>query len=163
MRTLPQGHVGADEDHVPALPFHHPRQHRGGQSVRADEVDLDLRLEVVGAGFVEAAEEGVTGARDEHLDVAEFLLGPVDELLHRVGVGDVQRQRDGFTALGPDLLGQRLAFVDPPGAEGHREAAGGQFGGSGRADAGGGAGDERRPAGGVRVESRHGSVRPSSR
>ena len=53
VRALPQCDIGADEDHISPLPFDHPGQHRGGESVRADEVDLNLRLEGIGVGLVD--------------------------------------------------------------------------------------------------------------
>ena len=46
MRALAQRDIGADEDQVPALPVEHAWQHGGGQPVGADQMDLQLRLEL---------------------------------------------------------------------------------------------------------------------
>ena len=97
-------------------------------------MDLELGLEVLGPGLVEPTEEGVSGAGDEHLDIAEFGAGAVDEARHRVRVGHVQRQRHRLTATGADSGGKFLAPVHPAGAQGHRETPRGEFGGGGRAD-----------------------------
>ena len=56
---------------VAALAFEHAGQHRGGQPVGADEVDLQLRVEVVGADLGQLAEVGVAGTGHQNLDVAE--------------------------------------------------------------------------------------------
>jgi hypothetical protein len=90
VRPLSQGHVGADEDDVTALPAHHGGEDRSGQSVGADQVNLNLGLEVRRAGFVEAAELRLAGAGHQDLDIAEFLGCPPDESVDRVGVGDIQ-------------------------------------------------------------------------
>ena len=155
MRTLAQCDVGADEDHVAAPALHHPRKHRGGQPVRTDEVDLDLRLERIGIDLVEAAEEGVAGPGHEHLDVAELISGTAYERRHRVGIGDVQWQGDRLATIGANLGGDLLALVHPAGPEGDGEAASREFGGGGGADARRGAGDQCGPSGGVWVESGH--------
>ena len=42
VRALSQRDVGADEDQIAALTFEHAGQHRSGQSVGADEMDLQL-------------------------------------------------------------------------------------------------------------------------
>ena len=73
-------------------------------------------------------------------------MAPVHEPLDRVGVGDVERQRDGFAARGTDLVDQLLALVDAPGAQRDREAAAGELDGRRGADPGRRAGDDRGPA-----------------
>ena len=73
VRTLAQRDIGADEDQVAALPLEHARQHRGCQPVGADQVDLQLRFELVGADLGELAEVGVARAGHQHLDVTELL------------------------------------------------------------------------------------------
>ena len=49
VRALPQCDVRADEDQVATLAFEHSRQYRSGKAIGADQVDLQLRVEVVGA------------------------------------------------------------------------------------------------------------------
>ena len=146
MRTLPQRHVGADEDHVSALAFHHPWQHGGGQPIGPDEMYLDLRFEGVGADFVQPAEVGVACSGHQQLDVAEFIGGAVDEALDRIGIRDIQRQRYGLAAVGLDFVDQLLAFVDSSGTQRNRKAMRGKLGRGCRADSRRRAGDDRGPA-----------------
>ena len=82
---------------------------------------------VVRADFVQPAEVGVARAGDQQLDVAELIGGPVHEPLDRVGVRDIERQRDGLAARGSDLVDQLLALVDTPGTQRDREAVGGKL------------------------------------
>ena len=70
MRPLAQRHVGADEDQVAALPVEHARQHRGGHPISADQVYLQLRVELFGGDLGELAEVGVARTGHQHLDVA---------------------------------------------------------------------------------------------
>ena len=146
MRTLAQRDVGPDEDEVAALAFQHPGQHRGGQPVGTDEMDLHLRFEGVRADFVQPAEVRVACAGDQQLDVAEFIGGTVHEPLDRVGVGDIERQRDGLAAGGPDLVDQLLALLHPAGAQRNREAASGELGCRRGADTRRRTGHDRGPA-----------------
>ncbi len=62
MRPLPQRDIGADEDQVTALAFEHARKYRGGKPIGADQVDLQLRVEVVRADLGELAEVRVARA-----------------------------------------------------------------------------------------------------
>ena len=155
MRTLPQRDVGADEDQVAALTLEHAGQHRGGQSVGADQVDLQLRVEVVGADLGQLAEVGVAGAGDQHLDVAERVNGVGHERLHRVRVGDVEVEADGLAAVGADLADQVVELLHAAGAERDGKAAGREFDGGGLADAGGRACDDGGPAVGKGGETGH--------
>ena len=98
-------------------------------------MDLDLRFEGFGVDFVQAPEVGVAGAGDQHLDVAELLGRLVHESLDRVGVGDVERQRDRLTAAGADRLDDLLALLDAPRAQRHRKAVSGKLDGGGGSDA----------------------------
>ena len=102
----------------------------------------------------ELAEVGVAGAGDEHLDVAEFLGGPVHERLHRVGVGDVEaearpprRRRRGSCRRAPRSFSTRRA----PSATGKPRAASSIAVAAPIPD--GGAGDEGGPAVGEWVRS----------
>ena len=146
VRTLAQRDVGSDEDEVAALAFHHPRQHRGGQPVGADQMDLHLRFESVRADLVQPAEVRVAGAGDQHLDVAELVAGTVHEPLDRVGVGDVERQRDGLAAGGTDLVDELLALLHPAGPQRNGEAASGELGCRRGPDTRRRTGHDRRPA-----------------
>ena len=118
-------------------------------------MNLDLGLEVFGVDFIEPPEEGIAGARDEDLDIAEFLARPAHEFADRVCVGDVKRQSHGLTATRADLAGQLFAFVHTSGAEGNRESARGKLGSGGGADPRGRPGDDDGPAAGVRFEACH--------
>ena len=155
MRALTQRDIGTDENDIAPLPFDHSRQYRGRQPVGPDQMNLNLRLEVLGAGLVQPAELGLTRAGHQHLDVAEFLTGPVHERRHGLGVGDIEWQRHGFTAVGADLGGEFLALLHPPRAQGDRETPGGKFKGSRGPDSRRCAGDQGGPAGRVRVETGH--------
>ncbi len=118
-------------------------------------MDLHLRFEGVRADFVQPAEECVACAGHQQLDIAELLRSPVHEPLNGFGIGDVQRQCDGFASGGTDLVDQLLALVDASGAQRDREAAAGELDGRRSADPGRGAGDDRRPAVGQWFETGH--------
>ena len=132
-----------------------PGQHRGGQAVGADQMDLQLRVEVVGADLGQLAEVGVAGAGDQHLDVAERVNGVGHEGLHRVRIGDVEVEADGFAAVGADLADEVVELLHTAGAERDGKAACGEFDGGGLADAGGGAGDDGGSAVGKGGETGH--------
>ena len=155
MRSLPKRHIGSHEDQVAALAFEHAGQHRGGQPVGADQMDLQLRVEFVGADLGQLAEVGVTGAGHQHLDLAERVDGVGHERLHRVRVGDVEVEADRLAAVGVDLADQVLELLHATGAERDGEAAGGQFDGGGLTDAGGGAGHDGGSAFGKWSETWH--------
>ena len=112
-----------------------PGSTAAGQPVGADQVDLQLRVELVGADLGQLAEVGVAGAGHQHLDLAERVNGAGDERLHRVGVGDVEVEADGLAAVGADLADEVVELLDAAGAERDREAARGEFDGGGFADA----------------------------
>ena len=52
-----------------------PGSTAAGQPVGADQVDLQLRVELVGADLGELAEVGIAGAGHQHLDLAERVDG----------------------------------------------------------------------------------------
>ncbi len=135
VRALPQRDIGTDEDQVAALTLDHARQHRGGQSIGPDQVDLDLRFESFGVDFVQLAEIGIARAGDQYLDVAELLGGLVHETLDGLRVGDVEGQGDRLAPVGADLVDDLLALLDAPCAERHRKAMRRKLNGGGRADA----------------------------
>ena len=110
------------------------------------EMDLHLRFESVRADFVQPAEVRVACAGHQQLDVAEFIGGAVHEPLDRVGVGDVERQRDGFAAGGTDLVDQLLALLHPAGPQRNGEATSGELGCRRGPDTRRRTGDDRRPA-----------------
>ncbi len=114
-----------------------------------------LRFESLGVDFVQLAEVGVAGAGDQHLDVAKLFGGLVDEVLHRLRVGDVEGQRDGLATVGADLVGDLLTFLHPACPERHRKAMCGKLDRSGRTDARRRARHDGGPAGGVRIEAGH--------
>ena len=155
VRSLPQGDIGTHEDEVAALTLDHAGEHRGGQPVGPDQVDLDLRFESLGVDFVQSPEVGVAGTGDQHLDVAELFGGLVHESFDGIGLGDVERQRDRLTAAGADLLDELLALLNAPRAQCHRKAMRGKVDRGGRSDARRCAGDDRGPAGRMRFEAGH--------
>ena len=155
MRALAQCDIGADEDQVAALPVEHARQHRGGQPVGADEVDLQLRLELVGGDLGELAEVSVARAGHQHLDVTERVDRLCNKGFHRVRVGDVQVEPDRLAAFGIDLADDVVELLDPAGTQGDREAVRGEFDRGGFPDAGGGAGHDGRPAFGQGFKAGH--------
>ncbi len=145
VRPLAQCHIGADEDQVAALPVEHAWQHRGGQPVSADEVDLQLRLELVGGDLGELAEVGVARAGHQHLDLAKRVDRLRNKGFHRVGIGDVEVEADRLTAVGIDLAHDVVELLDPACAQGDGEAVCRELDGGGFSDAGGGAGHDCRP------------------
>ena len=155
MRPLAQCDIGTHEDQVTALPVEHARQHRGGQPVGADQVDLQLRVELVGGDLGELAEVGVAGAGHQHLDVTERVDRLCNKGFHRVRVGDVEVESDRLAAFGIDLADDVVELLDPARTQGDREAVRGEFDGGGLSDAGGGAGDDCRPTFGQGVEAGH--------
>ena len=155
VRALPQRHLGTHEDQVTALAFQHARQHRGRQPVGPDQMDLQLRVELVGADLGQLAEVGVTGAGDQHLDFAERVNGVGHERLHRVGVGHVEVEPDGLATFGADLADEVVELLDATGAECDREAARREFDGGGFSDACRGACDDGRSAVGKWCEAWH--------
>ena len=114
VRALAQRDVGAHEDQVTAPTLDHPREHRGGQPVGPDQVDLDLRFESRGVDFVQLAEVGVAGTGDQNFDVTELFGDLVHESLHRLDVGHIEWQGYRLTAVGADLVGDLLTLVDAP-------------------------------------------------
>ena len=134
MRALAQCDVRADEDQVAASALDHFRQHRGGQPVRADEVDLDLGLEGVGADLVEPAEERVAGAGDQQLDLAELIGGPVHKALDRSASVTSSGSATASPPSARICVDELLALVDTARTERDRETAAGQFDGGGGAD-----------------------------
>ncbi len=144
---LTQCDIGTHEDQIATLAFDHAGKHRTGHPVGADQVDLDLRLELLGADGVQLAEVRIARAGDKHLDLAELGCRLLDTGLDRVGVGDVEVHRDGFTAVGADLVDQLLALLHPARPQRHRKKTmGGKVYGRRGADPGGGAGHQRRSA-----------------
>src|SRR6202035_5456876 len=123
------------EDEVAPLPLHHRANHRGGQPVGADQVDLDLRFETVRADFVQPAEIRVARPGDQQLDVTEFLGGTVHESLDRLRIGDIQRERYRLAAVGADLVDVLLALLDASGAQRNGKAMGGKLDGRRGTDA----------------------------
>lgn len=117
MRPLPQRDLGTHEDQVTPLTFEHPGQHRGGETVGSHQMDLQLRVEVVGADLGQLAEVGVAGAGDQDLDVPQCVGGVGHERLHRVRVGDVEVKGDGLATVGADLADQVVELLHPTGAE----------------------------------------------
>ena len=95
--------------------------------IGADQVNLDLGLEVVGADRIELAEVRVAGACDEHFDVAEFLGHSLDATVDRIRVGDVEVYGDGLATVGLDLIDDLLALLHAAGAERNRKAMGGKL------------------------------------
>lgn len=155
MRSLAQGDVGADEDQVTPLPLQHAGQHRGGQPVGADEMDLQLGLEFVGGDLGELAEVGVARAGDQYLDVAERVDRLGHKGFHRIRVGDVQVEPDRFAALGVDLADNVVELLDPACAQGDREAVRREFDGGGLPDTGGRSGHDGGPAFGQGLKAGH--------
>ena len=98
-------------------------------------MDLQLRVELVGADLGQLAEVGVAGAGDQHLDLAERVNGVGHERLHRVGVGHVEVEPDGLAAVGADLADEVVELLDATGAERDGEAARCEVDGGGLADA----------------------------
>ena len=99
-------------------------------------MDLQLRVELVGADLGQLAEVGVSGAGHQHLDLAERVNGVGHERLHRVGVGDVEVEPDGLAAIGADLADEVVELLDATGAERDGEATRREVDRGGLADAG---------------------------
>lgn len=118
-------------------------------------MNVDLLQEVLGTHLVHQGERQVAGSGHHYLGRAQRGLGGGDERVDRCGVADVEVVRERLTAVARDLRGEGLALLDATGAQSHRKAEFGKRFGSGRADAGGGPGDQGGPAVGVGFEPGH--------
>ena len=94
--------------------LHHPRADEHGQAERALEVDGEnLVVQLLGHAHEVRIERGHPGVVDEHVDLAEAVVGGVDEAVELVPVADVAGDGQGLTARGRlHLLGHRLAVVE---------------------------------------------------
>lgn len=155
MRPLAQGDIGTDEDQVATLPLQHARQHRGGQPVGADEVDLQLGLEFVGGDLGELAEVRVARPGHQHLDVAERVDRLGHKGFHRIRIGHIEVKPDRLAAVGVDLADDVVELLDPACAQGDREAVRREFDGGGLPDAGGRAGHDGGAAFGQGLKAGH--------
>jgi len=146
IRAADRGHPRTDVDDDPGATFGHRRGQLGDEDVRSPDVDREHRVEVgvgellgqgrrVDAGIVDqdvdAAAEGGRGLSGERAQVG-------------VGPGQVGRNEHRCAAGAGDRVDERLAAVTVAATDHHGRALGGQGAGDGRADAAGGAGDDRR-------------------
>lgn len=140
------------------LAVDHRRHDGAGQTVRGDQVHVELGGEVGLAGGEHALGQHVAGVGHQHLDRAERLGGVDGETADGVAVADVQAQRDRLSAVVPDGGGEGLAALLAPGGEDHRMACPGEHGGGRRADAGRRTGDQGGTDRGVGGSLGHGLV-----
>ena len=122
MGALVQCDIGSDEDHIAAPPSHHVGHDRRGEPIGTQQVHLNLRGEGVGAHFMDPPRVHVAGTRHQQVDLAQCIDALRNKGLHRVRVGDVQREGDRLSAVGLDLLDEFGQLVDASGAERHRKS-----------------------------------------
>lgn len=159
MRALMQGDIGADEDNITPSPRHHVGYHLGGELIGAQQMHLDLRGKGRGTHLVYPAGIHVPGTGYQQIDLPECVNTFRDEGFHGIGIGDVQRKRDGLTAVGADLLDELGQLIHAAGAQRDRKTPTGQFDCGGRSDARRSPGDDGRSPGRMWLESGH--QRPS--
>jgi hypothetical protein len=102
--------------------------------VRANQVGVEHRVQLLGARLLEAADDRVAGVVDERVDATGVGEHPGHGRAHRVGVPHVEGER-GHIRPGDD------ARRGASGRE-HAPSPGGEVGGCRGADPGGGAGDQ---------------------
>lgn len=132
MRALMQGDIGADEDNITPSPRHHVGYHLGGELIGAQQMHLDLRGKGRGTHLVYPAGIHVPGTGYQQIDLPECVNTFRDEGFHGIGIGDVQRKRDGLTAVGADLLDELGQLIHAAGAQRDRKTPTGQFDCGGR-------------------------------
>jgi len=146
---------GRDVDDQAVALRPHRRQHRAHGVEGAVEVDAD-HVAPAFHGLVLPEAVGVVqpGAVDQDVDAAVARQDARGDLVHRVGIGHVQRLDLDPAAGGGDLVGLGLQHVGTAARHHHRGTSRGQGLRAGQADAGAGAGDP----GQLAVQRAHGVV-----
>src|SRR5688572_28471317 len=123
----------------------HPRQHPPREEHRAEEIRPELSLEIVGRDLVQQARDADPGVAHDHVGRPERRLGGGHARVDRLGPRDVERMSEGPAALALDRTRHLRESVRSPRAERHDKAHRAERDRDRSPDAGGRAGDERRP------------------
>ena len=117
----------------------HARQDGADHRRQAEEIGLELGADRRVLALLDRAHVAVAGVVDQHVDAAEGALGFLDGGGDRVGIGDVELQRDRLAVFALDEIGDRLRIAGGGDeAEAVRQGGAGEF----AAQPGRAAGDE---------------------